>query len=151
MANQSTATETPTAERLPSEIRLREGAKALVTGSEGVLLVRERHTDGTPFWTLPGGGVHGHETLAEGLRREMTEELHCACHVADRVTEFWYAHDSLENVVSRYAVFDCALLSTVTPDQDEGIDAHRWASPTALPPRTLPQVRQVCQSVWNEQ
>lgn len=148
MANRSTSAESTTA--LSSAVRLRSGAKALVTGSEGVLLIRERHADGTPFWTLPGGGVHDHETPAKGLRREMAEELHCTCRVADRVGEFWYAHDSLENVVSRYAVFDCALLSTVAPDREEGIDEHRWAPPTDLPTGTLPQVRQVCRRVSDE-
>jgi 8-oxo-dGTP diphosphatase len=151
MANQPTSAESSTAEQLPSTIRLRDGAKALITGSEGVLLIKERHADGTPFWTLPGGGVHAHETLAEGLRREMAEELHCTCRVADRVTEFWYAHDSLDGVISRYAVFDCSLLSTITPDDDEGICELRWAPPTDPPAGTLPQVRQVCRRACDEQ
>jgi len=35
----------------------RRGVKALIERDGAVLLVQERHDDGTPFWTLPGGGV----------------------------------------------------------------------------------------------
>ncbi|WP_276273742.1 NUDIX hydrolase [Haloarcula litorea] len=126
------------------EYRLRPGAKALVTTGSTVLLVKERHADGTPFWTLPGGGVHDGETLGEGLRRELDEELHCRARVGRPVTEFWYAHESLDATVSAYTVFDCDLLSPVTPDATEGILDARWVRPSAVPPTTLPQVRHVC-------
>ena len=49
------------------------GAKCLITDGDRVLLVR--HTYGTRWWDLPGGGVrHGEAPLATA-RREMEEEL----------------------------------------------------------------------------
>lgn len=39
---------------------------------QAVLLQRER---GDPFWTVPGGRLRLGETLEQGLRREMREEL----------------------------------------------------------------------------
>jgi len=51
--------------RKPSEraIRLREGAKALAVRNGHVLLIKERHTDGSVFWTLPGGGKQSGQLL----------------------------------------------------------------------------------------
>ncbi|MBX0322672.1 NUDIX domain-containing protein [Halomicroarcula sp. F13] len=127
--------------------RLRDGAKGLVTSASKVLLVRERHADGTPFWTLPGGGVHRSECPTEGLRRELAEELNCRAHIGRPVTTFWYAHDSLDDTVSAYTVFDCALLSEPDADQREGVFECRWVDPETLPASTLPQVRHVCRHV----
>jgi len=43
-----------------------------VERGEAVLLQRERSD---PFWTVPGGRLRFGETLEQGLRREMREEL----------------------------------------------------------------------------
>jgi len=137
---------TPRKER-DGQFELRTGAKALVTAGSDVLLVRERHADGTPFWTLPGGGVDPDETPIEGLRRELDEELDCKARIAEPVTRFWYAHESLPETVSAYTVFDCSLLSAPTPNEAEGIYGCRWVSPVSLPNRTLPQVREICKAV----
>lgn len=126
---------------------LRQGAKALVTSASKILLVREHHADGSPFWTLPGGGVHVHEDPVEALQRELDEELNCRASITDPVTRFWYAHESLTNTVSMYIVYECSLLSDPDPNPDEGVYDCRWVSPGALPSSTLPQVRQVCQHV----
>lgn len=125
----------------------RSGAKALVTSGRSVLVVQERHADGSPFWTLPGGGVRDHECPAEGLRRELAEELDCRARVDDPVSAFWYAHDSLAATVSVYTVFDCSLLTGPAPNHDEGVFDARWVEPDDLPPATLPQVRYLCQDV----
>ncbi len=130
-----------------TEFQIRNGAKALVTSGSNVLVVKERHSDGTPFWTLPGGGVHDGESAADGLHRELDEELNCRAHVDGPLTQFWYTHDSLENTVSEYTVFDCTLLSDPVPNEEEGVFEARWATPSALPSATLPQVRHVCQHV----
>ncbi|WP_254272910.1 NUDIX hydrolase [Haloarcula marina] len=129
----------------PGATQIRRGAKALVTSASNVLLVKERHADGTPFWTLPGGGVDPGESPEEGLHRELDEELRCRGRIGRPVTQFWYAHDSLDNTVSAYTVYDCTLLTDPSPVHDEGIYDARWATPSALPSATLPQVRQVCQ------
>lgn len=49
------------------------GVRALVTDDGGrVLLVRHSYTDG---WYLPGGGVARGESIIDGLRRELMEEV----------------------------------------------------------------------------
>jgi 8-oxo-dGTP diphosphatase len=142
----STSHQDTPSEPLAGRLRHRRGAKALVTSDRSVLLVRERHADGTPFWTLPGGGVETHETPAEGLCREMREELRCPVHVGEAVSAFWYVHDSLDAGVSVYTVHPCSLLSTPVPNAAEGVAAARWVDVDALPPRTLPQVRYCCEN-----
>jgi len=144
MVNGSTSRQESMGESLAGQFEPRSGAKALVTSDRAVLLVREHHSDGTPFWTLPGGGVDAHETPAEGLRRELVEELHCRAHIEDPVSTFWYAHDSLDEAISVYTVFDCDLLSAPDPNPDEGVFEACWADPESLPPATLPQVRYLC-------
>ena len=121
--------------------RLRPAAKALVRSSSAVLLVAERHADGTLYWTLPGGGVHGDESVPEALRRELREELGCRSVVGDRVSSFWYRHTSLENTVSVYSVRECALRSEPRPVRADGVVAVRWVPPTDPPAGTLLQVR----------
>lgn len=146
MVNGSASRQESSGETLTGRFEPRTGAKALVTGDRAVLLVRERHSDGTPFWTLPGGGVCTHETPMEGLRRELVEELDCRARVADPVSTFWYAHDSLDASVSVYTVFDCSLLSEPAPNPAEGVFEARWAEPDSLPSATLPQVRYLCRA-----
>ena len=141
----STANQRSTAAPLGGSFRRRHGAKALVTSGWRVLLVKERHADGTVFWTLPGGGVERHECPREGLARELVEELSCRSRVGDSRSTFWYAHRSCEWTVTRYTLFDCTLLGTPTPNAAEGIEDARWVDPADPPTRTLPQVRLVCE------
>lgn len=120
---------------------LRDGVKALVSSTDGVLLVKERHASGAPFWTLPGGGLAPGETFRAGLRRELREELRTRSSVGERLTSFRYRHRSQQNTVTEYAVFRCSLRSTPSPVESEGIEACRWAPPDALPVETLPEIR----------
>lgn len=120
---------------------VRRGAKALITTGEQVLLVEERHDDGTTFWTLPGGGVEPGESGVEALRRELAEELSCRAAVGDPVDRTVYAHRSDDLTVSLYDIYRCRLCSRVRPAPGEGILEARWVEPEELPPRTLPQVR----------
>lgn len=123
--------------------RVRRGAKGLVRRGPRVLLVRERHADGSPFWTLPGGGVEPEESLADGLRRELAEELDCRSVVGEPRSAFPYHHSSLPNTVTVYAVFACSLHSEPSPRAAEGIEACRWVRPRDLPGSTLPEVRRL--------
>lgn len=122
-------------------LRLRAGAKAKITAGEAVLLVKERHADGSAFWTLPGGGVDPGESPVDGLRRELREELDCRVLVGDRTDTLLYAHHSTAGTLSTYSVYECALASEPTPRPEEGTLEYRWACPGEFPPRTLPQLR----------
>lgn len=129
---------------VPAEsYRVRTGVKALVRTTDSVLLVRERHADGSPFWTLPGGGVLAGEDRVAALRRELDEELRCRCVVDRSVTWFPYVHASLADTVSVYDVYECRLLSRPTPVDSDGITDVTWTRPGSEPSRTLPQVRRV--------
>ena len=119
--------------------RIRRGAKALVRTPRSVLLVRERHADGTPFWTLPGGGAQEGEPNSATLRRELIEELSCRCTIHGVAGSFWHVHHSLYRTVSVYTIFDCTLLGEPTPMGSEIQDA-RWFRPSDIPPTTLPGV-----------
>jgi 8-oxo-dGTP diphosphatase len=120
---------------------VRRGAKAVVSSPSRVLLVRERHSDGRPFWTLPGGGVETGESLVDGLRRELAEELRCDPVVGDALSTFWYAHLGSPRTLSRYTAFSCSIPGDVRPARSEGILDSAWFAPDELPARTLPQVR----------
>ncbi len=133
--------------RVSSATTYRESAKALLTAGERVLLVEERHSDGTPFWTLPGGGVEPSETPTEGLSRELQEELGCSVSVRSALTSLWYAHTGPEHVVSKWRVYRCQQRSAITPNLRVGIVDARWVSPDNLPPETLLHVRYLLHSV----
>lgn len=137
----------PVPESVRAEWRLRRGAKALVAANGRALLVRERHADGSPFWTLPGGGISQGESLVGGLRRELAEELRCRAVIEDERSWFCYPHSSLAGTVTVYTVFGCSLLTRPRPRPTEGIEACRWVPPTDPPAPTLPQVRRVLADV----
>lgn len=128
----------------------RRGAKAVISSTSKVLLVREQHSDGQMFWTLPGGGVRPHESLVDGIRREMREELCCDPVINGTVGEFWYAHRSSSEELSRYTVFSCALVSFARPVRTENILEARWVTPGRLPAKTIPQVRALIQNLDHE-
>jgi ADP-ribose pyrophosphatase YjhB (NUDIX family) len=55
----------------PSNYRV--STKALITDDQGrLLLVRE---DDDPWWGLPGGGLEHDESITQGLKRELMEEV----------------------------------------------------------------------------
>ena len=127
-----------------STLEIRQAAKALISTDDAVLLIKQRHADGTPFWTLPGGGVQAGESCAEALRRELREELDCHVYVGDAVDTVWYAHRSDAACVSVYTVYECQIDSRPTPNITEGVSEYRWVAPEALPVGTLPQIQLVC-------
>lgn len=126
---------------LPSDA-LRLGAKALITSAEGVLVIEERHADGTPFWTLPGGGIHPCETLGDCVRREVAEELQCRIRVEDTASLCRYVHRSRPEI-SLYAVFRGSLLSDPVPNPGEGITDIAWVPRTSPPSNLLSPFRRL--------
>lgn len=127
---------------MQTAVPFRRGAKALITAGRRVLLVKERHSDGSPFWTLPGGGVERAESKTTALRRELAEELRCQATIEQPITRFWYSHTSVDKF-TLCTVFDCSLLSSMTPNLAEGIYDMQWVRPEELPASTLLQVRHV--------
>jgi len=145
----SKPTSRPT-ERAPCRVQIRSGVKALVSTSGSVLLVQEYHSDGTPFWTLPGGGVGPLETPGDALVREVREELHCDCVVGEPLETVWYAHTIRTGTFSRYVVMSCRLCERPEPASSEDVAAVRWVGPDECPPRTIPQVRNLVERRLDE-
>jgi len=132
--------------RDPVSPTVRRAVKALITTGDRLLLVKETHEDGTPFWTLPGGGVRPDESDTEALERELAEELRCGIEVTGKESSVWYAHSSDERL-SFYVVYSGTLTSRPEPNPAEGILDCRLVQPGDLSPFTLQQVRYVCGDV----
>jgi ADP-ribose pyrophosphatase YjhB (NUDIX family) len=47
---------------------------AILRREDRILLIRQEKAD-REYWLLPGGGVHGGESLVDALRRELIEEV----------------------------------------------------------------------------
>ncbi len=57
-------------------LHLRRASRALIIdGDDHVLLVRFVFPSGIEAWALPGGGLEPDESVEQGLRRELHEEL----------------------------------------------------------------------------
>lgn len=123
----------------------RTGAKALFYDGSNVLLIEERRADGSTFWTLPGGGVKPQESLQDGLRRELREELRCVAHVSDDVGRCRYRHVTRPSVVTHYTIFSGTLVTSPDPNPDEGILNHEWVDPDNLPVKVLHPFGQIVQ------
>lgn len=132
-----------------SRRRLRIGAKGLITAQDRVLLVKERHADGSPFWTIPGGGVEATESLSDCLRREIEEEIRSPSDVRQVVDAFVYRHTT-RPTTTIYAVFDATLLTEPDPNPAERIVDHAWRKPTDLPSTTLDPVEHVIQGTLTD-
>jgi 8-oxo-dGTP diphosphatase len=118
---------------------LRTGAKALITDHDRVLLIKERHGNGSTFWTLPGGGVEPGESFPECLQREIEEEIQCPATVGEAVGRYVYHHTS-RPTTTVYAIFDATLRSEPEPNLTERILDYAWLEPTDLRSTTLDPV-----------
>lgn len=132
-------------ERVDRDVRsIRVGAKALIADDRGhVLLIKERRSDGSTFWTLPGGGVQSDESFEECLHRELEEELRSRTTVGAAVASCTYEHESYHRPATLYHVFECELEDGPTPNRAEGIVEHAWVTPSDLPATTLDPFRRL--------
>lgn len=55
----------------------RIAVRGIIIKNDKVLAVKHKNADGdeVDFWAIPGGGLNPHESLADGLTREILEEL----------------------------------------------------------------------------
>lgn len=121
--------------------RVRPAVKAAVTTDDQVLLVKERHASGDPFWTLPGGGLEDAETPRAAIEREVREELGAELAVSELLGVCPYFHRTRTNVVSMYLVFGGDLLTAPTPNSEEGIEDVTETDLSGAPARLLPTFR----------
>jgi len=121
------------------------GVKAILVNGDRVLLVQ--HTYGPRLWELPGGGVHRRETVLEGVRREVREELGIDLTETRLVAIGTAGVRQPKRPVSVFAAEVGA--ATVTPDERE-IARAQWFEPNALPKRLGWQVSEALKALASE-
>jgi len=114
------------------QARFRIGVFALIE-RDGLYLLARRSDIG--WWNLPGGGLEFNESLAEGLAREVQEEVQLAVTVGQLVGVY-------EKPLKREVVlaFRCHLIDAdATPGLSDEVSEVGWFAPDALPEQTLPK------------
>ncbi|WP_407045762.1 NUDIX hydrolase [Haloarcula laminariae] len=147
--NESGTAEQEITPPLHQNFLIRPAVKGLITSTDGVLLQKERHTNGEMFWTLPGGGIASQETATGALSRELQEELQTTSVVGRELGRVPYAHFGRTQTISVYRVFGCAILEAPQANPREGVYTYQWADPQDPPTRALPQVDWVLQRYVN--
>lgn len=103
----------------------RVGTFAIIRDEQGRVLLSRRSDSG--WWNLPGGGVEPHESVAEGLVREVREETGLEV-VAGRLVGVYSKPQKHEIVLT----FECKIVGGTMVASDEA-DLHEWFAPDALP------------------
>lgn len=107
----------------------RINVRGIVWRDGKILTVKHKNEDGSPadYWALPGGGLDPMESLADGVRREMREELGVTATVGDLIAIQQFASkrsDFTEELELLYGVkdspeFDVINLAETTHGADE--------------------------------
>lgn len=103
----------------------RVGAFAVIFDDAGRVLLSRRVDSG--WWNLPGGGVEPHESVAEGVVREVREETGLEV-AAGRLIGVYSKPQKHEVVL----VFECQIIGGTMIGTEEA-DHHEWFAPDALP------------------
>ncbi|HLY32168.1 MAG TPA: NUDIX domain-containing protein [Ktedonobacterales bacterium] len=114
-----------------STARFRIGVYALIERDGRYLLARRSDIG---WWNLPGGGLEYNETLAEGLAREVQEEVHLNVAV-EQLVGVYEKPQKREFVLA----FRCRQLDAAEPSLSSETTEVGWFAPDALPERTLPK------------
>ena len=79
------------------------GQKAIITDGNKVLIVRDVWDEAK--WDLPGGRLHKNETLVEGLKREVLEEMGVEIEIGKLIYAESYirSRDNLPTVLLAYS------------------------------------------------
>ena len=113
----------------------RVGAFAVIRDDQQRVLLSLRRDSG--WWNLPGGGVEPHESVTEGLIREVREET--SLHVRTGRLIGVYSKPQKHEVV---LVFECHVLGGELSSSDEA-EQHEWFAADELPAeRFLPKHRE---------
>lgn len=86
------------------------GVRVIAPRGDEVLLVR--HRGGRYPWSLPGGGVGHHESLADSALRELREEAGCDAEVAYLQGLYHSFGEGMNNFI---AIFVCAPRGEARP------------------------------------
>jgi 8-oxo-dGTP diphosphatase len=119
---------------------------AAVVVEAGRYLVTRRlrgvHLEG--YWEFPGGKIDPEESLADGLRRELSEELGTDAEVGDEL--FTVAHDYPDRTVELH-FFACRLHAAPTPllGQDMRWVARQDLASLTFPPADAELIEQLTQ------
>lgn len=90
-------------------------------------------------WALSGGGLEPGETIEDGLRREIREELGDGLQIGavapwtfrDDVRTKTYPDGSTEQIYMIYLIFECLALNRAVSISDE-FDSFAWVNPRDL-------------------
>ena len=70
-------------DKLGTEYELRKSARVILKNADGLIAIQQLQNHN--FHKLPGGGIEEGESIEEGLRREVHEEVGCEIEIADSV------------------------------------------------------------------
>lgn len=115
--------------------RFRIGVFAIVERDGRYLLA---HRSDIPWWNLPGGGLEYGETLAQGLARELREEIGVEIAI-ERLVGVYSKPQKHEVVLT----FLCHLLAdSPPPGPSEEVSEVAWFLPQDFPTNLLPKHRE---------
>ena len=78
-----------------AKFRPRTAARAVLKKGNKIALL---HVSNHHYYKLPGGGVDKGETIEQGLKREVMEEVGCTCIVFDEIGEILEHRSQIEEV-----------------------------------------------------
>ena len=118
----------------PEQARFRIGVFAIIERAGRYLLARRPDIG---WWNLPGGGLEYGETVDDGLRREVREEIGCDIEVARLIGV--YSKPRKREIV---LAFLCHLApGSAEPSTSDEVSEVGWFAPGELPERLLPKHR----------
>ena len=125
-----------TSDELAAEqARFRVGVFAIIERAGRYLLARRADIG---WWNLAGGGLEYGETVEDGLRREVREEVGCQIEIARLVGV--YSKPRKREIV---LAFLCHLApGSAEPSTSDEVIEVGWFAPGELPERLLPKHRQ---------
>lgn len=124
----------------------RPNAYGLIVKDGNVLVMKNKHSG--KYW-FPGGGVHAHETLQEGLVREILEETSIEITIINQLfsTETFFYYEP-EDTAYRFSLsfFHCIPTSSFDPhpgsEPDPDLLACEWISINTLEPEQINDLTQ---------